>query len=169
MNNMRIAVLGGGNGAHTMAGDLALRGYRVRMFEQSRFIGKLGVLKETLTIHCTGTVSGDAKIEMLTDNIEEAIECAKYIAVVTPSFAHEAVAEQLKGKIKPGQVILIYPGGFGALVFKKILGDECPLIVQTNNLPYDTRLNGPASIFCSGKSPVNVALFPADAPRDVLE
>ena len=169
MKDIRIAVLGGGNGAHTMAGDLALRGYRVRMFEQTRFIGKLGVLKETLTIHCTGTVSGDAKIEMLTDNIEEAIDGAKYIAVVTPSFAHEAVAEMLKGKIKKGQVLLIYPGGFGALVFKKILGDECPLIVQTNNLPYDTRLNGPASVFCSGKSPVNVALFPADAPRDVLE
>lgn len=169
MKNMTIAVLGGGNGAHTMAGDLALRGYHVRMYEQSRFIGKLGVLKQTLTIHCTGVVSGDAKIDMLTDDISKAIDGAKYIAVVTPSFAHEAVAEQLKGKVKKDQTILIYPGGFGALVFKKILGDECPLIVQTNNLPYDTRLNGPASIFCSGMSPVNVALFPADADRAVLE
>ena len=69
MENKRIAVLGGGNGAHTMAGDLALRGYKVRLFEQSRFIGKLSTLKETLTIHCTGVVSGDAKIEMLTENI----------------------------------------------------------------------------------------------------
>lgn len=169
MAKMRIAVLGGGNGAHTMAGDLALRGYGVRMYEQRQFIGRLGLLRQTLTIHCAGVVSGDAKIDMLTDNIEDAIDGAKYIAVVTPSFAHEEIARQLKGKIRKGQVILIYPGGFGALEFKRILGDECPLIVQTNNLPYDTRINGPASVFCTGKSPVNVALFPADADRAVLE
>ena len=115
------------------------------------------------------TVKGNAKIDMLTDNIAEAIDGAKYIAVVTPSTAHVAVAEKLKGVVKKDQVILIYPGGFGALEFKKVLGDECPLIIQTNNLPYDTRLNGPASIFCSGKSPVNVALFPGNADRKVLE
>ena len=39
-----IAVLGGGNGAHALAGDLALRGYRVRMYEDKAFIGKLKVL-----------------------------------------------------------------------------------------------------------------------------
>ena len=164
-----VAVIGGGNGAHTMAGDLALRGYHVRMYEQTEFIGRLSVLANTLTIHCTGVVKGDGKIEMLTDDMGKAIDGADYIAVVTPSFAHEAVAKKLKGLVKKEQVILIYPGGFGALEFKRVLGDECPVIVQTNNLPYDTRLNGPASIFCSGKSPVNVALFPADADRACLE
>ena len=169
MDKKRIAIIGGGNGAHTMAGDLALRGYSVTMYEQPQFIGKLKVLQDSLTIHCTGVVSGNAKIDLLTSDISEAIEGAKYIAVVTPSFAHTSVAQQLKGKIKKGQTILIYPGGFGALEFKRVLGDECPLIVQTNNLPYDTRLNGPASIFCSGKSPVNVALFPANGDKSVLK
>lgn len=164
-----VAIIGGGNGAHTFAGDLALRGYSVRMYERSSFIGKLGVLKNTLTIHCRGEVSGEAHIEMLTDRMEEAVDGAKYIAVVTPSFAHTAIAESLKGIVKKDQTILIYPGGFGALEFKRVLGEECPIIVQTNNLPYDTRLTGPASIFCSGKSPVNVALFPADADRACLE
>lgn len=36
-----IAIIGGGNGAHTMAADLAMRGYRIRMYEDSAFIGKL--------------------------------------------------------------------------------------------------------------------------------
>ncbi len=166
---MKIAVLGGGNGAHTMAADLALRGYEVTMYEQPAFIGKLQQLRQTRTIRCSGIIQGDAVIEKLTDDIREAVEGAKYVAVVTPSFAHPAMAEALKGVIRKDQTLLIYPGGFGALRFKKILGDGCPLIVQTNNLPYDTRLNGPASIFCSGKSPVNVALFPADADRSCLE
>lgn len=169
MNKKTIAILGGGNGAHTMAADLSLRGYRVRMYEQPEFIGKLSVLQSTLTIHATGLFQGSAKIEMLTDDMAKAIDGADYIAVVTPSFAHESVAQKLKGLLQPGQVILIYPGGFGALTFRRVLGEECPLIVQTNNLPYDTRLKGPATVYCSGMSPVSVALFPAQADRAVLE
>ncbi len=169
MEKFSIAILGGGNGAQTMAGDLALRGYKVRMYEDAAFIGKLGVLRETLTVRCTGQIQGEGKIELLTDNMAEAIDGVKYIAVVTPSTAHRTIAQKLKGLVKKEQVILIYPGGFGALEFKAVLGDECPLIVQTNNLPYDTRISGPATVYCSGMSPVSVALFPADADRAVLE
>lgn len=169
MMKSSVAILGGGNGAHTMAGDLALRGYRVRMYEDSAFISKLSVLQQTLTIRCSGQINGSAKIDMLTDDMAKAIDGVKFIAVVTPSTAHVSVAKKLKGLVQKDQVILIYPGGFGALEFKKVLGDECPVIVQTNNLPYDTRLNGPASIYCSGMSPVSVALFPADADRAVLD
>ncbi|MBQ3533210.1 MAG: NAD/NADP octopine/nopaline dehydrogenase family protein [Oscillospiraceae bacterium] len=164
-----IAILGGGNGAHTMAGDLALRGYRVRMYEDAAFIGRLSVLQQTLTIRCKGLINGSGKIEMLTADMAKAIDGVKFIAVVTPSTAHVAVAQKLKGLVKKDQVILIYPGGFGALEFKKVLGEECPVIVQTNNLPYDTRIDGPASIYCSGMSPVSVAMFPADADRAILD
>ena len=163
-----IAILGGGNGAHTMAGDLALRGYQVKMYEDSAFIDKLGVLRDTLTIHCSGIVSGNGKIKMLTDDIGKAIDGVDYIAVVTPSTAHMAMAKKLKGLVKRNQIILIYPGGFGALQFKKVLGDECPVILQTNNLPYDTRLNGPASTITFGMSPVSIAVFPADADKSFL-
>ena len=164
-----IAIIGGGNGAHTMAADLAMRGYSVRMYEDSAFIGKLSVLRDTLTIRCTGLLTGEGRIEFLTDDMAKAIDGADYIAVVTPSTAHVAVAQKLKGLVKKDQTILIYPGGFGALEFKCVLGEDCPVIVQTNNLPYDTRLSGPASIYCTGMSPVSVALFPADADRAVLE
>lgn len=169
MEKKRIAIIGGGNGAHTMAADLALRGYSVRMYEQPEFIGKLAVLKQTLTIHCTGIIEGTAKIEMLTDDLAQAIDDVAFIAVVTPSFAHESIARKLKGIIRKDQTLLIYPGGFGALQFKRVLGDDCPVIVQTNNLPYDTRINGPASVYCSGKSPINAALFPANADKKVLQ
>ena len=173
MREMTVAILGGGNGAHTFAVDLALKGAKVRMYEESRFIGGLEQLKNTRRIKATGCVQGEAEIEMLTDDMEMAVHGAEYVLVVTPSFAHEAIAKKLAGIIRKEQILLIYPGGFGALVFKKILGEGCPVIVQTNNLPYDTRLNGPASVFCSGKSPVSLALFPAQADRaflaDVME
>ena len=41
-----VAILGGGNGAHTMAADLSLRGYKVRMYEDSAFIGTFNVQAE---------------------------------------------------------------------------------------------------------------------------
>lgn len=164
-----IAILGGGNGAHTMAADLSIRGYNVRMYEDTAFIGKLSVLGKTLEIKCTGIINGTGKLEMLTDDIAKAVEGADYIAVVTPSTAHAAVASKLKGVVKEDQPILIYPGGFGALEFKHILGDECPIIIQTNNLPYDTRLNGEASVYCTGMSPVSLSVFPADAEPDFLD
>lgn len=69
--NKIIAIIGGGNGAHTMAADLALQGAKVRMYEESRFIGKLEKLAKTLTINASGVVSGEAKIEMLTDDMEK--------------------------------------------------------------------------------------------------
>ena len=74
---MRIAIIGGGNGAHTMAGDLSLRGYSVTMYEQPQFIGNLKDLQDSLTIHCTGVISGDAKIDLLTSDISQAIDEAK--------------------------------------------------------------------------------------------
>ena len=121
-----IAILGGGNGAHTMAADLAMRGYRVRMYEDAAFIGRLSVLRDTLTIRCSGLLTGSAKIDLLTDDMAQAIDGADYIAVVTPSTAHVSVAKKLRGLVKKEQTILIYPGGFGALEFKCVLGDECP-------------------------------------------
>lgn len=159
----KIALIGAGNGAQTMAADLASRGYEVNMYEQSAFIGKLGWLQESKTIRVTGVLNVTAKIAMLTDNLAEAIKDVTYILVVTPSFAHETIAEQLKGIIRKDQVLVLYPGAFAALVFKKILGDECPVIAEANNLPYDTRLKGEGLAFCSGINPINMAFFPADA------
>ncbi len=168
MKDTPIAIIGGGHGAHTMAVDLALRGFRIRMYEESEFIGRLAHLAQTLRIHSRGVIQGTAQIEMLTDDLQEAIEGVQYIIVVAPSFAHQMIASRLKGIVKTSQRILIYPGGFGALQFKRILGDECPPIVQANNLPYDTRIVGDATVFCSGRNPISIALFPASIDRGIL-
>ena len=164
-----VAIIGAGNGAQTMAADLVSRGYAVRMFEQPEYIGKLKGLREEKTIRVTGMIDVTAKIDFLTDNMAEAIEGVKYILIVTPSYAHETIANQLKGIIKKDQVLVLYPGAFGALVFKTILGDECPVVAESNNLPYDTRLKGEAVAFCSGINPINMAFFPADAKDEYFD
>ncbi len=160
---MTVALIGGGNGAITMAADLVSRGYSVRMYEQPEFIGNLAGLRQHKTIRVTGVLNVTAKIDILTDDMAEAIEGVTYILVVTPSYAHESIAAKLKGIIKKDQVLVLYPGGFGSLVFRQLLGDECPVIAEANNLPYDTRLKGDGLAFCSGMNPINMAFFPSDA------
>ncbi len=166
--NKTIAVIGGGNGAHTMAADLVLRGFSVRMYEKTEYIDRLSELARTLTIHIDGVIKGSARIDMLTDNMDEAIDGVDYIAVTVPSFAHESIAYSMKNVIKKDQVIILYPGSFGSLVFKKTLGDDCPVIAEANNLPYDTRIKSPCKVFCSGINPINIAFFPAIAAEPYL-
>ena len=163
MKNNHIAVLGGGNGAHTMAADLALRGFKVRMFETESFIEKIGNVANTKKIYATGVIEGMAKLEMVSSDLEATIENVKYIAIVTPAFAHESYAKLLKGKVKEDQVIILYPGAFSSLIFRKILGPKnCPVIAETNNLPYDTRLQGEGKVFVSGINPINIAFLPSE-------
>jgi len=170
MKKNYIAVLGGGNGAHTMAADFALRGFKVRMFELEEFIERMGNVINTKKIQATGLINGVAKLEMVSSDIEATIADVKYIIIVTPSFAHETFAKILKGKVRKDQIIILYPGAFSSLVFRKILGSEnCPIIAETNNLPYDTRLKGTGKVFVSGINPVNIAFLPSNRGSGLID
>ena len=164
-----IAILGGGNGAHTMAADFALRGWKVRMWEDERFIGNLQQVVQTKKIRITGVIQGVAELEMVSSDLAAVVEGCRFVCIVTPSFAHDSIAEKLKGLVTKDQVIVIYPGAFSSLMFKKLLGEECPVLCEVNNLPYDTRLKGPGNVFCSGLNATNVAFLPASAADDLLE
>lgn len=161
-----VALLGAGNGAHTMAADLASRGYKVHMYEQPEYIGNLRKLRETKRIRVEGVIDVSAQVAQITDDLAAAVKDAQYILIVTPSYAHETLARRLKGIVRKDQVLVLYPGAFGSLVFRKILGTDCPIVAESNNLPYDTRLKGECHAFCSGVNPISMAFFPADAQRE---
>lgn len=167
--NKKIAVLGGGHGAHTMAADLTLRGFKVTMYEMPQFKGNIRKLFETGTIKIEGVINGIAKLDKVTDDIDEALTDLKYINIVTPGFAHEDYAELLKGRVKKYQTIILYPGNFGALVFKKVLGDKCPVICETNTLPYDTRLVGECQVRVFGFNKTNIAFLPASKGSELID
>ena len=54
MTPKKIAVLGGGNGAHTMAAELSLKGHTVTLFEMPRFKNNMKKVFETKTIKLQG-------------------------------------------------------------------------------------------------------------------
>ena len=50
MDSMKVAVMGGGNGSHTIAADLTLKGLSVNMFELERFAAGMRQVFETREI-----------------------------------------------------------------------------------------------------------------------
>ncbi len=166
--NRNIAILGGGHGAHTMAADLKSRGFRVALYEMPKFRENIKKLFETRTVRAEGVINTTAVLDKVTDDITEALDGVKYINIAAPGFAHPDYAELLKGKVRKDQVIILYPGNFGALVFKKALGADCPVICETNTLPYDTRLQGECHVRVFGFNKVNIAFLPAEKGAELL-
>lgn len=170
MRKKVIAVLGGGNGAHMMAADLKLKGHEVRMYEMPAYKHQIAGLFETKTIKVTGTLNESVVLDMVTDHIERAVNGAHYILVATPAFAHGDYAKLLKGKLNPSQIVVVFPGAFAALVFRKEFGaDDCPILAEANNLPYDARLTGPGCVKLFGRNKINIAFLPADKSAGLID
>ncbi|MCD6580175.1 MAG: NAD/NADP octopine/nopaline dehydrogenase family protein [Desulfuromusa sp.] len=170
MMNKKIAILGGGHGAHGMAVDLISRGFTVNLFEMPEFRQNIEQLFTSKTIESSGTVEGRFELNLVTTDIDQAIAGVKYILIVTPAFAHEGYAKLLKGRVNEDQVVVLYPGAFAALLFKSIFAEEpCPVIAEANNLPYDTRITAPCKISIFGLNPINIAFMPAEKGPELIE
>ena len=172
---MKIAVLGGGNGAHTMAAELTLKGHTVNLYEMPQFKENMKEVFETGKIILKGNIKelqGSVKLNMVTDDIAKAVEGCHYICLVTPAFAHLGYAKLLKGLLHKDQVVVTFPGAFSALVLRNVFGDEdCPVLADANNLPYDARLvaKGSNLVNVFGRNPINIAFLPADKGPGLID
>ena len=78
MGSMKVAVMGGGNGSHTIAADLSLKGLTVNMFEMEQFAGNMRGVFETHEIEMSGVAgNGKARLNMVTSEIRQAVEDVK--------------------------------------------------------------------------------------------
>lgn len=169
----KIAVLGGGNGAHAAAADLTLRGFTVNMYEDERFALNMQQVFGTKKIELSGAAgTGTAELAMVTSDLAAAIEGVKVILVAVPAFAHAAYAEKLAEVVTAGQIVLVLPGTFGSLMFWKAFkahGVEGVCVAESHTLPYATRLLGPgASLVMSRFDPLKVGVMPASRTDEVI-
>ena len=169
-----IAVIGGGNGAHAVAAEMALAGNQVRMFEFPQFKETFAPVISSKEIIKEGVgVTGRAKLKNVTMDIEEAIEGTEYIFIVLPAFAHTMVAEALAPYLKDGQVLILLPGSAGTLRIKKIF-DEKGInkditLVEGSTLPYGARLIKPGHVAVFIEAVLlPVGVFPAKKTDEVM-
>jgi len=160
-----IAVLGGGNGAFTMAGDMSLAGNRIRMW--TAFPQEFEELFETKTVQVEGFGrTGKAKIDLVTKDLGEAVKGARIIFSPSPAFSQEELAERLGPYLEDGQIFLLSPGSMGSYLFGKVLKENNAwrdiTVAEPGTLPYLTRKTASNSVLVSGLAVrLPVGVFPA--------
>lgn len=172
----KYTVIGAGHGGKAMAAHLSLMGADValwnRTFEHIAIIQKRkGIELES----AEGGPHGFASINLVTSNIEEAINHANVIMVVVPSSAHSEIARLASPYLKDGQIVILHPGRtLGAIEFVKVIRDnECVAdvtVAEAETFIYASRSDGPAQarIFRI-KEAVPLAALPASRTEMVLE
>jgi opine dehydrogenase len=167
-----IAVLGGGNGSLTMGGDFSLAGYGVRMW--TAFPQEFEKLFDTHAIKLEGLGrTGDAKIDLVTEDLSEAVRGAQIIFSPSPAFSQENIASLLSPYLEDGQIVFLSPGSMGSYLFGKVIKEKDTrkdiAVAEPGTLPYLTRKTSPNAVLVSGlavRQPVGV--FPARKTEETL-
>jgi opine dehydrogenase len=140
-------VIGAGNGGCAMAGELALLGREVVLFDYPDFESRLaplraagGIQVESRIAHFPGGVGTHfAKLPHLVTDIACAAS-ADIIIVVVPGQHHAQVIEAVLPHLRDGQLVLLNPGGVGGcLVWADALrkaGKTGVLLAQAADLLY---------------------------------
>ena len=166
--NEKIAILGAGNGGYAMAADLSMVGYEVNLYEYPDYADNLKPIIERGGIEIisrtsageelilpAGGKTGFVKIKgKITSNAQEAIKDADIIMLVVPAFAREAFIREFAPYLEDGQIIVIWPGYFGALqcakLFKDLGVNKNVDIAETESLIYNCTKLGGAKIYNKG-------------------
>ena len=140
------AVLGAGAGGRAAAADLALHGWRVRLWELPRFAGNIAALADAPRLRITGVEQAEVELDWVGVDLAQACQGAEVIMVVTQALAHAEIASLLAEVVTDEQMVVVNPGSTGgALEFARILrekGGSIPTLAETSTLTYATRVSG---------------------------
>ncbi|MBO8142399.1 MAG: NAD/NADP octopine/nopaline dehydrogenase family protein [Firmicutes bacterium] len=168
MARMRFAVVGGGNAGFGLAGDLALRGFEVRLFDLPQFEGALEPIRRQGGIRVRGVRGeGLARLRVATTDPAEAVRGADMVLVAVPAYGQASVASVLGPHLHPDQTVVLMPGSFGgALVFLEVLRamgfDELPVVAECSSFVFACKKDGPGGVWIRGlKRDLPVAAVPA--------
>jgi opine dehydrogenase len=151
MNQKPIAVLGGGAGAHMMAVDLTDRGYRVHLCEHPDFEASFQTTLRAQAIEAVGIgPRGTYHIHRASTDIASAVEEAEWVNVVMPAVGHDLFFGAIVPHLRDGHKVVTWAGDFGSLRLRRMLLEagkrDGVTVIETNTLPYGTRIVEPGRI-----------------------
>ena len=166
------AVIGAGNGGIAMAGYLALQGFKVNLYNRTK--ERIKLLMKDPRIELTGCVEGTGLLNIVTDNIREAIRDADIIMVTIPAVGHYHLAKIMQPYLRDGQIIVLNPGRTGGALevygtLRKYGCEREIIVAEAQTFIYACRATGPQSarIF-SVKKEVALAAIPSAYTRKVI-
>jgi opine dehydrogenase len=142
-----VAVCGGGHGALATAGDLAQRGFEVRLALRNR--ERFDRLFATRRLRMEGVLAGEVQLAEVTDDHAAAVAGADLVIVPLPAYAQEEMALRIAPAVDERQVVYLTTGGFGSFVVSEALrraGAPPVPVAENASLPYGVRTTGPDSI-----------------------
>jgi opine dehydrogenase len=169
-----IVVVGGGHSAFGLAGDLALRGFAVRLLESPGHEEAVAPIRDTGIIRVRGTRGdGDARLALVTTDPAEALKGARLVLVAVPAYAHEAVATLCAPHLAPEAVIVLMPGNAGgALAFRAdvaSVGGLAPVVAEASSFVFACKKDAPDGVWIRGvKQGLGVGVLPASATAEVM-
>ena len=155
-----------------MAGHLALMGFPTRLWNRSK--ERIDHINDRGGIEIEGLVEGFGELDVVTNNIQEAVKGADILMVVVPASGHRDIAEMCARYVKPDQLIILNPGRtFGALEFNRILMERGvvrrPLVAEAQTFIYVSRRTDVSRAkIMQIKNSVPLAAIPAHRTPEVL-
>ena len=147
----KIAVLGGGNGAHTLAADLALKGLGVTICESPEYEATFRRTLEEQGVTLTD-IWGETRFARFTATTDfgQALKGVDYIMVCVPAMGHMHFFNATLPYLEDGQTIVIWPGNYGALRFANLLHEKRIqkrlTFAEANTLPWGCRFEGAGAV-----------------------
>lgn len=163
-----IAVLGAGAGACAAAVDFVRRGAEVRLYTRSA--DRLAPIRAQGGLKVTGPLINDfVKIPVITSRLEEALDGADLIWILTTAAGHAHYAEACGSYLRDGQMIVLSPGSAGSLIVRQIIrqkGVRTDIgLVETLTLPMAARILEPGTVTIYARIRLRTAALPArDTP-----
>jgi len=142
----RIAVLGGGNAAHAMAADLALKGFEINMCETPEFKENISTALERQAIDLIDAWGEKytVKVAKVTTDFEQALKGVNYIMMAVPAIGAKKFFNSIMPYLEDGQTVIKWSGNFSALSFASMLKENGVrkdiTLAEGHTLPWGCRL-----------------------------
>lgn len=172
-NKLSFAIIGGGHGGHGFAAYLSNLGHQVNLY--NRTIEHVENIKTQGYIEMVGSISGKGYINLVTDDIEAAIQGVNIIMIVVPASAHKNIANLLASYVTEDQFIVLNPGRTGgALEFLNIIRkknhDMQVCIVEAQTMLFACRIVNEGVVrMLSKKKEVKIAALPATQTKAFIK
>jgi opine dehydrogenase len=159
-----VAVIGAGNVGCALAGELALRGIEVRLFNRSP--ERLRAIREAGGISLTGEIDGFARLALMTDRLAAAVDGADVVALTVPTMSLASYAAALVKTTTPDQLIWLNPGHSGGALFLAAEFDRSTAppsrkLCQLTTASHICRMTGPATVRVFLRARASVAALPS--------
>ncbi|MGH8707457.1 MAG: NAD/NADP octopine/nopaline dehydrogenase family protein [Burkholderiales bacterium] len=159
---MRVAVLGGGNGAHAAIADLSEQGHEVRHWRRDA-----AALRERINLKDAMGMR-EIRIARVCADMGEAVRGAEVVFMPDPAFTQLDNVRRLAPHLAGSEVVFLAPGTFGAYVVGRALGTRCA-VAETGTLPWLTRKPGPDTAAITARATrLPTGVFPARRHDDAF-